>query len=492
MQPRAIAHDATFWKNIAVSGPHDEPRVRVAVVIPCHDYGAYLAEALDSIFAQSAVPVEIVVVDDASSDNTRIVAERYARRGVAYLRGEWKSVAAARNAGAHVTNAPFLVFLDADDRLPPEYVRTCLAEMQDPSVAIAYGDMQQFGGGSTRVRMPQFDRDSLLQSNYISSHALVRRIAYDLVGGFRELQNAHQDWDLWRRIVQYPPWRAAKADTFVYYRIHADSMLQRFGNSAEDTYAFRAALHAHPVTIFTTFAGRHTALDPYLDALRALKFDPALIHLHWFNTSLDPTFDAKLREAALTLPFGSITIERAPLPASWKHTPDSLIAERVSGGNDARYFYQMVLVFAYNALLRSCHTEYAFVWEDDIVPAPDTLERLFAAMREDVVATVAPYRDRFRDCWLIWDATRTVPRHRVRRGTGVEEVGGSGFGCSLFRMGALRLEPITFTGDAPGCWYDHVAFARLGRQGKILCDWDIDVQHLQADKPQTGSAGTGA
>ncbi len=478
--PMAVMPAAeTFWRDVTVPGG-GRRTVRVAVIIPCHDYGRFLGAAIDSVLAQTCLPAEIIVVDDASTDETAAIAARYADRGVRYVWGSWRSVAMARNEGARATQSPFLVFLDADDRLPPEYLERCLAEMSDDRVAVAYGDMRRFGESQAYQRMPEFDRDELMRQNYISSHAMIRRIAYDLVGGYRETANAHQDWDIYRRILSYTSWTAKKAQTHVDYRVHGGSMLQTYSGSPEDTYVRRAALLRNPITIFTPFAGRMYALEPYLRGLRSLTFDPSLLRVRWFNTSPDPAFAKLLKEAAAALPVGAITHELAPLPASWRHTPDTLIEHRVDGGMGARYFYQMVLVYAYNHLLRACDTEYALVVEDDIVLAPDTVERLLSLMDLDVVATVATYRCRFEGDWSVWTRKNGIPEFHVKRKTGVSEIDGAGFGCSLFRMSALRRHPITFAGDGPGRWYDHVAFGHLREQGRVLCDWDLDIDHLQA------------
>ncbi len=450
----------------------------VAVVIPCHDYGKYLAEAIESVLTQTVLPREILVVDDASSDDTAEVAKKYASHGVKYLRGEWKSVAAARNAGALATTSAFLVFLDADDRLAPNYLDACLRLMADSVIGIAYGDMQEFGDSGTFLSMPEFDRELLLRRNYISAHAMIRRQAFEVVGGYRELRNAHQDWDIYKRITALP-WTACRADTAVEYRVHKDSMLQTY-SATQPTYAHRAGLEHEPVTIFTPFAGRTEVFERYLQALRALEHDPALVRVHWLDTSGKPEFEKMLRKAAAELPFSCVTYRKAPLPALWNQTPEKLIANRVSGKDNARHFYQMAVVYVYNHMLVGCDTEFLLTLEDDIAPEPKALKRMLAAWREDTAAVVASYPCRFRDCVIVWshEGGKRVQFKQPR--TGVEEVAGSGFGCSLFRTSILRKQPIHYNFDSADGWYDDVAFAHLRWHGKILCDWDIKVEHMES------------
>lgn len=91
------------------------------VVIPCHNYGRYLADAIESALAQIAFEVRVIVVDDASTDNTAEVVAGFDAATVIGLRIDQPSGAAnARNIGASRSDSDFLAFLDADDLWPPE------------------------------------------------------------------------------------------------------------------------------------------------------------------------------------------------------------------------------------------------------------------------------------------------------------------------------------------------------------------------------------
>lgn len=128
----------------------------VAFVIPAHDEGPCLGATLDSLLdaartALGGTPFEVVVVDDASTDDTAEVARR---RGVRVVRSERQQIAAARNAGAAATMAPVLVFVDADTLVNAEAIRQALQ-------AIAQGAM---GGGALASfdgRVPRYARIGL-------------------------------------------------------------------------------------------------------------------------------------------------------------------------------------------------------------------------------------------------------------------------------------------------------------------------------------------
>jgi len=109
----------------------------VSVIIPCYQQAEYLGEAIESVLAQTYPHLEIVVVDDGSTDNASAIASRYP--GVRCIREPNSGPAAARNAGIRNSNGDFLVFLDADDRLLPQGVEAgvrALGERQECAAAI--------------------------------------------------------------------------------------------------------------------------------------------------------------------------------------------------------------------------------------------------------------------------------------------------------------------------------------------------------------------
>src|SRR5438034_11806604 len=103
---------------------------RIAAIITCRDLGRYFDEALVSIEQQTRSAAEILVVDDASEDiYTRQVLARVARTGISVVRGDGRGASAARNLGATLTTADYIVWLDADDVLEPTYFEKTAARL---------------------------------------------------------------------------------------------------------------------------------------------------------------------------------------------------------------------------------------------------------------------------------------------------------------------------------------------------------------------------
>lgn len=473
---RFLRHTLPHWWYLG--GKQRKPNADVAIIIPCHNYGTYLARAIESALAQTIRPAEILVVDDDSTDNTRAIAMSYADRGVSYMHVSHHNLSLTRNSAAAATRSEFLMYLDADDLMPADYIEQCMKKMWNHRVGIVYADMQEFNEKRNYRTVSLFDEGRLHRYNFISSHALIRRQCFDLVGGYRSIPHCMEDWDFYRRIVAYG-FIADKAETNSFYNVHVDSMLQSHIRSPHYSYINDAALLHHPITIFTPFCGRREVFDEYLAGLLSTDIDPSMIRLFWYNTAEDPTFDALLRETAATLPFASVQIMRDPLPSTWGHTTESLLKNRI-GSERADYYYQLAVVRAYNVMIRTCSTEYVLTVEDDNILKPGTLRGLLSAMHHDVAAVIAPYRSRFYPRYEVWDHLPTGGiANRKEKGSGTEEVGGCGFGCTLFRTEYLRaIAPLETRVDrTPKEWYDQLAYTRLADYGRILCNWNEEVEH---------------
>lgn len=188
------------------------PEARVSVVIPCFNQGHYLAEAIESVAAQTHSASELIVVDDGSLDNSSEVAARYP--SVRRLRQDNRGVAAARNAGLALASGSLIVFLDADDRLLPDALRVGVeAISKRPHIAFAAGmsrDIGEDGSVIRELRQPLVIQDhylNLLKDCYIwsGSSLVTRRSALVEAGGFNEELRAGDDYELYLKLARRHP-----------------------------------------------------------------------------------------------------------------------------------------------------------------------------------------------------------------------------------------------------------------------------------------------
>jgi glycosyltransferase involved in cell wall biosynthesis len=183
----------------------------VSVIVPCYNGAAFLEETLRSALAQSYAKVEVVVVDDGSTDNSPEIAQRFPVR---YIRQPNRGLCEARNAGIRESKGDYLVFLDADDRLKPRAIEAGLrALVQRPDCAMTIGDHMFItaGGGylanSTKECPAHSHFEALLKSNFIEMIAsvLFRRSVFDEVGGFDATLRVAEDYELYLRIARALP-----------------------------------------------------------------------------------------------------------------------------------------------------------------------------------------------------------------------------------------------------------------------------------------------
>lgn len=186
----------------------------VSAVVTTYNYARFLPDALDSVLAQSYPELEMVVIDDGSTDDTAAVARRYADRGVRYVKRPHGGAGRARNAGLEVTSAPLVAFLDADDAWLPDRVEAGLAHLaRYPELALvaahAYACDEQMRPtavvpAATRERGHMLER--LLVDNVVlnPSSVLVKRTALEAAGGFSEIPFG-EDWDTWIEIAKRFP-----------------------------------------------------------------------------------------------------------------------------------------------------------------------------------------------------------------------------------------------------------------------------------------------
>jgi glycosyltransferase involved in cell wall biosynthesis len=188
--------------------------VRVSAVVTTYNYARFLPDALDSILAQTHPNLEMVVIDDGSTDDTAAVAERYADRGVRYVRRPHGGAGRARNTGLASTSAPLVAFLDADDTWLPDRVEAGLAHLaRHPELALvaahAYAcdeDLRPTAIVPAATQEAGRVLEQLLIDNIVlnPSSVLIRRTAIEAAGGFSEIPFG-EDWDTWIEIAKRFP-----------------------------------------------------------------------------------------------------------------------------------------------------------------------------------------------------------------------------------------------------------------------------------------------
>ncbi|HAU32588.1 MAG: Glycosyl transferase family 2 [Desulfotomaculum sp. 46_296] len=201
---------------------------RVAVVIPCFNYGKYIEEAVQSVLNQD-IKTEMLILDDGSTESGTIrVLDHLRKRGLVIYRHPNTGLPGARNSGIEKTSSEFIVCLDADDIIEPSYCSSCLnVLLSRPEVGFVYTGTKVFGKKNKLWSNVSYSCLHLLVENYIPSSAMFRRKIWLDAGGFsEEMRTGYEDWDFWLSAAE-AGWRGYHVPELLFnYRKHDCNMLQ--------------------------------------------------------------------------------------------------------------------------------------------------------------------------------------------------------------------------------------------------------------------------
>lgn len=176
----------------------------VSAIIPTHNRAKLLERAVRSVFAQTYPNIEIVIVDDGSTDTTPDVVRRLSsERPIIYLRNESaKGAPCARNRGIEAASGQFIAGLDDDDEWLPERIARLVDAYRPKFAAVTSDDLLVSGKRQIRWRKKRtITGDDILLSNAVGNQVLVERERLLAIGGFDEELPAAQDYDVWIRLA---------------------------------------------------------------------------------------------------------------------------------------------------------------------------------------------------------------------------------------------------------------------------------------------------
>lgn len=253
------------------------PPASVTVVIPCFNYARFLPQAVESALSQTGVRVDVVIVDDASTDDSLVVArDLAARHGSIQVLAHEVNGGPVRtfNDGLALASGEFLVRLDADDLLTPGSLSRAVALARAfPSVGLVYGHPLHFATERPEPRTAVrswtvwpgghwlADRCRSGLNVITSPEVVMRRSVVEVVGGQQPLAHTH-DMEMWLRIAAFSDVARVDGADQAWHRDHPDSLSSRHVDPLTDLAERRAAFD----TLFDGIAGTR----PDAPALRRL------------------------------------------------------------------------------------------------------------------------------------------------------------------------------------------------------------------------------
>ena len=208
----------------------------VSVVIPCYNQGKYLEETVASAIASSYRPIEIILVNDGSKDNSLEIAKNLEAihpeiRTIDQPNG---GVAKARNNGIACAKGTYILPLDGDDLISDKYIQEAVETLEaNPEVKVVYCQAVKFNeSGKKTWKLKPFSRHKLAKDNMIFVAAVFRKTDAELVGGFSEdMKMGREDWEFWIKMLKNGGEVVQLSFVGFYYRLTPTSKRKKTGTT---------------------------------------------------------------------------------------------------------------------------------------------------------------------------------------------------------------------------------------------------------------------
>jgi glycosyltransferase involved in cell wall biosynthesis len=211
----------------------------ITIVVAAYNAESFIRATLESVLAQSLQDIEVIVIDDGSTDATQAILRTFSDRRLTVLRQENSGVSAARNAGLAAARAPYVFFLDADDLLLPDALDRMVNTLdQNPERVACFAHHVRISEDGAELSQRSdlawklFPADDtlrhLIAKNFIICGAIcIRTDAARLVRGFNTALKWGEDWEFWCRLAALGDFAAMPNDVALLYRQHSRSANSR-------------------------------------------------------------------------------------------------------------------------------------------------------------------------------------------------------------------------------------------------------------------------
>ncbi|MDE1971202.1 MAG: glycosyltransferase [Patescibacteria group bacterium] len=439
--------------------------LKVDIIIPIGPNDAhFLDECLASIKPQRQHVAEIYVIADGS--------QIYQSNSYALIRTDKKNSHASRALGVTAGSSPYILFVDVDNKLEPNYIESCLnTALADPKIALVYSDLAVFGDGNYLQKMNRsISYSDLIVGNSCDTGSLLKREAIEQLDLMSGRPAGFEDWWIAKKLLA-ANWKVAWQPVPLNYRRHTN---QRCKIESKAPWSTQCSLFDETVTIFGTISRRlidHPDLWWRKVAwLLGQSWPRKQTRILLANTSAQRVASEWL--APLNDAFDSVSV--------YSHSVGEPGLESKERTAHTQRAVQTAVAAIYNRMLNEAQTDLVLTLEDDIIPKDiDLIYRLMDSLEPKTAMVGAPYRLRYEPRpYGIW---KKPPITRLELLTtsdrGYSRVEGLGFGCTLLRK--CYFKDFKFMSDL-NPFYDVDICLRLREAGYILgINWDLECEHVQ-------------
>lgn len=245
----------------------------VSVIVPLYNAAPYVRETLESIIASTYRPLEVVVVNDGSTDNSLAVALAVASKHpeIRVISQTNAGVSAARNHAIREAKGEWILPVDADDKISNTYIEHAVAIIAD-DIRVIGCKAAFFGEKQGEWRLPDYSPELLARKNMIPISCLFRKADWQRTGGFSEEDIYREDWDFWLSMMELGGRYVRLEETGLYYRVTKGS--RRHTAKAQKRAIVDAINRRHPQYLEKYLGGPlhyHRSWSKFLNRFRTIK-----------------------------------------------------------------------------------------------------------------------------------------------------------------------------------------------------------------------------
>ena len=220
----------------------------ISIIIPCHNHGEYVGQAVGSVLEQTYQNFEVIIVDDGSNDeNTRRNLSNFDRSNIKLIQTAHQGLATARNTAIEAARGKYILPLDADDKIGETYLEKAFDILEtNENVGIVYSKAEFFGEASGEWKLPPYNFPEILLGNVIFCSALFRKRDWAAVNGYNpNMIYGWEDYDFWLSLIELGREVVCIPETLFFYRKRSNSMVATMTRD-HMLYSYGQLLKNHP------------------------------------------------------------------------------------------------------------------------------------------------------------------------------------------------------------------------------------------------------
>lgn len=238
---------------------------KVSIIMPCFNDGEYIRESINSALNQTYKNIELIIIDDGSTDIKTInILNSIRDKRIKVLKTKRLGPSGARNEGIRNSNGKYILPLDSDDLIDKTYIEKAVNIMEErEDVGIVYCKAELFGEINGPWELPKYDIKNMLVDNVIFVTSIFRKADWELVGGFdTDYIYGLEDYDFWLSILELNKEVVQIQEVLFKYRIKQQSRNKSFEDNEENVKLTYEKLYRKHTRLYNKY------YDEYIILLR--------------------------------------------------------------------------------------------------------------------------------------------------------------------------------------------------------------------------------